>query len=124
MSASSAPAADTPAGAAAADLMALNAKYTAEKEKRQRADGNAQYIEIESNERFRALAADPWVDHAALNAQPPNLKDGDEVKVIALGAGFGGLLFAIRFIQAGIAPADIRLVDVAGGFGGTWYWNR
>ncbi|GJC83285.1 FAD-binding monooxygenase ausC [Colletotrichum liriopes] len=115
---------ETPAGAAALDFLALNKKYTEEKEKRQRSDGNAQYIEIESDAQFSKLAEDPWVDHEKLNAQPSNLKDGDEVKFIVLGAGYGGLLFAIRFIQAGFRAEDIRLVDAAGGFGGTWYWNR
>ncbi|WYZ42444.1 hypothetical protein EsH8_VI_000143 [Colletotrichum jinshuiense] len=116
--------AGTPAGAAAFDFMAMNKKYTEEKEKRQRSDGNDQYVELESDERFSKLAEDPWVDHEKLNAQPPNLKDGDEVKFIILGGGYGGLLFAIRFVQAGFKPEDIRLVDTAGGFGGTWYWNR
>ncbi|KAL0938512.1 Pentalenolactone D synthase [Colletotrichum truncatum] len=124
MAASSPAPAQTNGEAAAFDFMALNKKYTEEKEKRQRADGNAQYIELESTERFRKLAEDPWVDHAKLNAQPPSLKDGDEVKILILGAGYGGLLYAIRFIQAGFRAEDIRLVDVAGGFGGTWYWNR
>ncbi|OHE98495.1 cyclohexanone monooxygenase [Colletotrichum orchidophilum] len=115
---------DTAAGATTLDFMALNKKYTEEREKRQRSDGNAQYIEIESDAQFSKLAQDPWVDHEKLNAQTPNLRDGDEVKFIILGAGYGGLLFAIRFIQAGFKPDDIRLVDAAGGFGGTWYWNR
>ncbi|KAK1994188.1 cyclohexanone monooxygenase [Colletotrichum falcatum] len=115
----------TPAGDDdALDFMALNKKYADEKEKRQRPDGNAQYTEIESDARLGKLAQDPWVDHEELNARPTNLADGDEVKVVVLGAGFGGLLFAIRFVQAGLRPADIRLVDTAGGFGGTWYWNR
>ncbi|EFQ33853.1 cyclohexanone monooxygenase [Colletotrichum graminicola M1.001] len=117
-------ASETPAGGAALDFMALNKKYTEEKEKRQRPDGNAQYTEIESDARLSKLAQDPWVNHEELNARPANLADGDEVKVIVLGAGFGGLLFAIRLVQAGLRPGDIRLVDTAGGFGGTWYWNR
>ncbi|KAK1622222.1 cyclohexanone monooxygenase [Colletotrichum phormii] len=116
--------ADTAAGAAAVDFMALNKKYTEEKEKRQRSDGNAQYIEMETDAQFSKLAQDPWVDHEELNAQSPSLKDGDDVKFVILGAGYGGLLFAIRFIQAGFKPEDIRLIDAAGGFGGTWYWNR
>ncbi|KAE8166080.1 hypothetical protein BDV40DRAFT_308078 [Aspergillus tamarii] len=103
---------------------ALNEKYEQEKLKRLRSDGNNQYVEIESVDRFRALAVDRWVDHAKLNSQPANLKDGDNIKILILGAGYGGLLYAIRFIQAGFQPKDIRLVDVAGGFGGTWYWNR
>jgi cation diffusion facilitator CzcD-associated flavoprotein CzcO len=45
-------------------------------------------------------------------------------QLLILGAGWGGLLYAIRMIQAGMRPDDIRIVDIAGGFGGTWYWNR
>ncbi|KAH6692742.1 phenylacetone monooxygenase [Plectosphaerella plurivora] len=108
------------------DLQALSARYAQEKEKRIRADGASQYEELQfaASERFRHLATDPWVDHEALNAAKPNLADGDNVKVLIQGAGYGGLLFAIRFVQQGIRPEDIRLVDVAGGFGGTWWWNR
>lgn len=42
----------------------------------------------------------------------------------SLGAGFDGLLYAVRMVQAGIRPENIRIVDTAGGFGGTWYYNR
>ncbi|RAH41709.1 flavin-containing monooxygenase [Aspergillus brunneoviolaceus CBS 621.78] len=46
-------------------------------------------------------------------------------KVVILGAGFGGLLFAVRLLQTGcFRPEEIVLVDVAASFGGTWYWNR
>lgn len=27
-------------------------------------------------------------------------------------------------IQAGVRPEDLRIVEVGGGFGGTWYYNR
>ncbi|KAJ7096281.1 hypothetical protein C8R44DRAFT_835126 [Mycena epipterygia] len=54
----------------------------------------------------------------------PPLKDGDTVKFLVFGAGYDGLLFAVRLVQAGFRVADIRLVDGAGGFGRTWYWNR
>ncbi|KAM0231406.1 hypothetical protein ACHAPO_008516 [Fusarium lateritium] len=110
--------------AAALNLNALERKYTKEAEKRFRSDGNTQYLDVGQTSRFGALATDPWVDHDLLNAQPTNLKDGDEVKLLTVGAGYGGLSFAVRFIQAGFDPRDIRLVDDAGGFGGTWYWNR
>lgn len=46
------------------------------------------------------------------------------MRLLVLGAGYGGLLYAVRFLEIGFAAADIRLVDTAGGFGGTWYWNR
>ncbi|CAN8104527.1 unnamed protein product [Discula destructiva] len=102
----------------------LSKKYNEEKEKRLRADGQSQYEELSKSSRLASLGKDPFADHEALNKQPSSLKDGQEVQVLILGAGFGGLLYAARMIEAGLKPDDIRLVDFAGGFGGTWYWNR
>ncbi|AEO56645.1 pyridine nucleotide-disulfide oxidoreductase-like protein [Thermothelomyces thermophilus ATCC 42464] len=108
-------------------LHQLSQKYTAEAAKRFRPEGLGQFIRLKEvgNERFRALAEDPWVDHAALNAKEP-VKDGSRYKFIILGAGYGGLLYAVRLAEAGLAsgPDDILMVDAAGGFGGTWWWNR
>jgi cation diffusion facilitator CzcD-associated flavoprotein CzcO len=106
------------------DFAALNQRYAAEKDKRIRPDGNAQYIDIETDDKWKSLAKDPWANPIELASRPPVLKSGDEVKIIILGAGYGGLLYAVRFIQAGFKPSNIRIVDTAGGFGGTWYWNR
>ncbi|KAK7932150.1 hypothetical protein PG985_002862 [Apiospora marii] len=110
-----------------AELSFLSQKYEEEKAKRLRADGSAQYDEFEScpNARLRSLGDDPWVDHDKLNAQPPNLADGQHVKVLSLGAGIAGLVYTTHLLEKGaFVPEDIRLVDTAGGFGGTWYWNR
>lgn len=104
------------------DVEALSNKYQVEKERRQRVDGLAQNEELEESESFSSLADDPFVDHEALNAQQQALEDGQQVQVIILGAGLGGILFAARLVEAGVKPEDIRIVDVAGGFGGTWYW--
>jgi cation diffusion facilitator CzcD-associated flavoprotein CzcO len=108
------------------DLAFLAQKYEEERQKRLRPDGNNQYIdlEVEAPSHLASLIEDPWVDHAALNAQPPNLVSGDHVKLVILGTGIAGLLHAARFIEQGFSPDDIRLVDEAGGFGGAWYWNR
>ncbi len=46
----------------------------------------------------------------------------DEVEVVVIGGGFGGLLAGARLREAGVQ--NIRVVDRAGDFGGTWYWNR
>lgn len=47
------------------------------------------------------------------------------LQVLCARAGFGGLQYAIRLIEEGLATADdIRIADAAGGVGGTWYWNR
>ena len=39
-----------------------------------------------------------------------------------IGGGFGGLLAAARLREAGVEK--IRILEMAGDFGGTWYWNR
>ena len=46
----------------------------------------------------------------------------DEVEVVVIGGGFGGLLAGARLREAGIK--DIRIIETGGDFGGTWYWNR
>ncbi|KND90060.1 Pentalenolactone D synthase [Tolypocladium ophioglossoides CBS 100239] len=114
------------ANSAGPDLALLTKKYDEEKDKRTRADGNAQYVELGLSQsgRLSKLAEDPWVDHEALNAQQPNLRDGDGVRFLILGAGYGGLQFGVHLVEAGFRPEEIRIVDTAGGFGGTWYWNR
>ncbi|CAK5268143.1 unnamed protein product [Mycena citricolor] len=102
----------------------ISERYAQERDKRLRPDGTSQFIELSKSSKYKHLETDPWVDHAALNAATHVLSDGDDVKFLILGAGFGGLILAARLIEAGFAASDIRLVDAAGGFGGTWYWNR
>jgi cyclohexanone monooxygenase len=41
---------------------------------------------------------------------------------VIIGGGFGGLLAAARLQEVGIT--EIRIIEKAGDFGGTWYWNR
>lgn len=108
------------------DLASLGAKYEDEKNKRLRPDGNSQYLdlELEAPPHLARLVEDPWVDHDALNAQEPSIRDGDDVKFLILGAGFCGLSYAARLIENGFKAEDIRLVDTLGGWGGTWYANR
>lgn len=119
----------TPAAPSPEDLKLyeLSQKFSLEAAKRLRPDGLAQFVRLQdsSSARIRALAQDPWADHAALNAAP-QVPDGSKTKFLILGAGYGGLLYAVRLLEAGLArsPEDIRFVDAAGGFGGTWWWNR
>src|ERR1051325_7541934 len=97
------------------DPEALKAKYRAEREKRLRADGNEQYREIKGE--FAHYLDDPYV--APGFARAPLT---DEVEVVVIGGGFGGLLAGARLREAGID--DIRIIEKGGDFGGTWYWNR
>jgi cyclohexanone monooxygenase len=46
----------------------------------------------------------------------------DEVEAVVIGGGFGGLLMGARLREAGVD--SIRVIETAGDFGGTWYWNR
>lgn len=92
----------------------LRARYRLERDKRLRADGNAQYIEPTG--RYAHLVDDPWVEHR--NRSPLS----EEVEVVVIGAGFGGLATGARLKEAGIG--DVRLIDGAGDVGGAWYWNR
>ncbi|SPO01720.1 related to monooxigenase [Cephalotrichum gorgonifer] len=110
-----------------AKLHAIRQRYSEEAKKRLRPDSQAQFIQLASadEERFRALVEDPWVDHETLDATQSHFEDNSVYKFFVLGAGFGGLQFAVRLLESGLAtPDDIRLADAAGGFGGTWYWNR
>ncbi|MDA0372111.1 MAG: NAD(P)/FAD-dependent oxidoreductase, partial [Actinobacteria bacterium] len=92
----------------------LREKYLAERDKRLRTDGNEQYVEIEG--RFSHYLDDPYVEQVG---RGPLF---DEVDVVVVGGGFGGLLAGARLREAGID--DIRVIEKGGDFGGTWYWNR
>jgi cyclohexanone monooxygenase len=97
------------------DPEALKARYRAERDKRLRTDGNAQYVEVAGA--FAHYLDDPYVTPGFSRAPLT-----DEVEVVVIGGGFGGLLAAARLREAGVA--DIRIIEKGGDFGGTWYWNR
>ncbi|MEK9890733.1 MAG: NAD(P)/FAD-dependent oxidoreductase, partial [Gammaproteobacteria bacterium] len=84
-------------------------------DKRVRADGNDQYIEVTGD--FSHYVDDPYVEPGFV--RDPVL---EEVEVVVIGGGFGGMLAAARLKDAGIH--DVRIIEKGGGFGGTWYWNR
>ena len=96
------------------DAEALRAKYRAEREKRLRADGIAQYVEAKG--RFARFEEDPF--SAPITRAPLT----DEIDVALIGGGFGGLLAGVRLRQRGVQR--LRLIEKGGDVGGTWYWNR
>ena len=97
------------------DPDALRDKYRRERDKRLRVEGNEQYIAIQ--EGFAHFLDDPYAD-PGFEREPLT----DQVEVLVIGGGFGGLLAGARLRQAGVD--DIRIIDPASDFGGTWYWNR
>ena len=96
------------------DPQALREKYRTERDKRLRPDGNDQYVEMANA--FAHYLDDPYsepIERAPLE---------DDVGVVVIGGGFGGLLVGARLREAGIG--DFRLIEKGGDVGGTWYWNR
>jgi cyclohexanone monooxygenase len=96
------------------DPDALRDKYRAERDKRLRPEGNDQYVEVKGQ--FAHYLDDPYVER--VERAPLT----DEVDVVIIGAGFGGLLAGARLREAGIE--NLRVIESGGDFGGTWYWNR
>ncbi|MFV0309572.1 MAG: flavin-containing monooxygenase, partial [Desertimonas sp.] len=96
------------------DPDALRDRYRAERDKRLRSDGNDQYVEITG--RYGHYLDDPYV--VPVERGPIH----EELDVIVIGGGFGGLLAGARLREIGIE--SMRLVEKGGDVGGTWYWNR
>lgn len=104
-----------PSDALGFDPDELRKKYRLERDKRIRADGNDQYVEVTGD--FSRYVDDPYVTSGL--KRDPLVR---EVEVVIIGGGFGGMLAAARLREAGIT--DFMLIEKGGGFGGTWYWNR
>jgi len=97
------------------DPASLKKKYLAERDKRLRTDGNEQYREIKGD--FAHYLDDPYVEPGFTRAPLT-----DDVEVVVIGGGFGGLLAGARLREAGVK--DLRMIEKGGDYGGTWYWNR
>ena len=108
-------------------LQEVRQKYAKEANKRLRSEGAAQFLPLNEaiEDRLHSLLDDPWADHSRLNARLSPIRDQQIIPFFVLGAGYGGLLYTVNLIESGAStPEDIRIVDAAGGFGGTWYWHR
>jgi cation diffusion facilitator CzcD-associated flavoprotein CzcO len=80
-----------------------------------RADGIRQYKELKGD--YEEFDRDPYVE-------PGFTRDAvtEDVDVVIVGGGFGGMIEAANLTKAGIT--NFRIIEKAGDFGGTWYWNR
>ena len=96
-------------------LEELRERYRIEREKRLRTDGIGQYEELKGD--YEEFDRDTFAD-------PDFTRDPvtESVEVVIVGGGFAGMLTAISLGKLGIR--DVRIVEKAGDFGGTWYWNR
>ncbi len=77
------------------DPDALREKYRQERDKRVRPEGNDQYVEVTG--KFAHFVDDPYVE-PGFTREPLT----DEVDIVIIGGGFGGLLAGARFRQAGL----------------------
>ena len=100
------------------DPEVLSQRYAQERDKRIRADAEAQFVQLSHDSPFanKYLQEDPYCE---LQERAP-LNDVREV--IVIGGGWVGMLTAARLVQAGVS--GVRIVESGGDFGGTWYWNR
>ncbi len=97
------------------DPEAVRAKYLAERDKRL-VPHRSDIRDLQTDEHFARYREDPFTP---LIERDPVAEDVDAVIV---GGGIAGLLAGARLREVGIER--IRIIDQAGGIGGTWYWNR
>ncbi|MDP1868961.1 MAG: NAD(P)/FAD-dependent oxidoreductase [Bradyrhizobium sp.] len=96
------------------DKEKLRRKYLEERNKRLRADGNDQYVQVK--DQLAHYLDDPYTPVT------PREPKTDHVSFAFIGGGFAGLVTSARLAEGGVT--DVRIIEKGGDFGGTWYWNR
>ena len=79
--------------------------------------GRAAIRDLAHDEAIAKYREDPFTPVA-----PRDAAVDEDVEVAIIGAGIAGVVAGAQLRKHGIGP--IRVIDQAGGFGGTWYWNR
>ena len=97
------------------DPEALRERYRQERDRRLRADGNAQYVEIAGD--YARYLEDPFAPTDF--SRNPIERDVD---LVCFGGGFSGLLTGARLREKGVD--DFLIIEKGADFGGAWYWNR
>jgi cation diffusion facilitator CzcD-associated flavoprotein CzcO len=97
------------------DRESVYARYQRERDKRM-VKGRAEIRDLTRDgwfARYRKDPFTPWVSREPIS---------DEVEVAIIGAGMSGVVVGAKLREVGLSR--VRLIDQAGGIGGTWYWNR
>jgi cation diffusion facilitator CzcD-associated flavoprotein CzcO len=97
------------------DPDAVHAKYLAERDKRL-VPGRTAIRDLRADAFFARFRDDPFT--------PTVRRDpvADDVDAVIVGGGIAGVLAGAHLRKAGLER--IRIIDEAGGIGGTWYWNQ
>ena len=98
------------------DPVALRKKYLDERETRVAKEGSTRaYVKLQG--KFGKLYEDPYAD-------PHFTRDPvrQEMDVVIIGGGYGGLLSAAELRRVGVE--NICIIERGSDIGGTWYWNR
>lgn len=100
------------------DPKQLAERYREEREKRIRDDAEAQFVQLSHESPFanKYLEEDPYSE---VVERDPIVRERD---VVIIGGGWVGMMTAARLKEAGVN--DVCIIESAGDFGGTWYWNR
>lgn len=101
----------------------VRAKYNEERLRHLHPSGNDQCSDLDGEtESYKSIEVDLPV---CKDCKYENDMEIDHQRIVIVGAGFGGLLHAVRLMQTGdFGPKDILLLDAASGFGGTWCWHE
>src|SRR5437773_12089123 len=97
---------DEPQRSHSIDKDKLRQKYLEERNKRLRADGNDQYIEVKGQ--LAHYLDDPYTPVT------PRVPKSDHVTFAFIGGGFAGLATAARLTEAGVK--DVRIIEKGGDF--------
>jgi cation diffusion facilitator CzcD-associated flavoprotein CzcO len=97
------------------DQEAVKAKYLEERDKRL-VPGRTAIRDLKTDAYFARFREDPFTPR--VEREPRT----DDVDVCIIGGGIAGVLAGAQLRKAGLK--NIRILDQAGGIGGTWYWNR
>jgi cation diffusion facilitator CzcD-associated flavoprotein CzcO len=106
---------DEPGATSGFDREAVHKRYLEERDKRM-VEGRTTTKDLREDAQFARYRNDPF---ATFTDRAPVR---ETVDVVIVGAGIGGLTAGVELRKAGVK--SIRMVDEAGGVGGTWYWNR
>jgi len=97
------------------DPDAIKAKYLAERDRRL-VPGRTDVYDLQADEHLARYRSDPFTPRGERDPVT------DDVDALILGGGIAGLLAGVQLRKAGVER--IRIIDQAGGIGGTWYWNQ